>query len=96
MEIAKEILRQLGGNKFVVMTGAKYFTADKNALCFAFMRSNGVNRVKITLNAMDTYDLEFGYVRGANMTVVKTCEGVYNDGLVETFERVTGLATRLF
>ena len=32
MEVAREILKQLGGNKFRMMTGAKNFVAGENYL----------------------------------------------------------------
>lgn len=63
MTTAQTILEQLGGNKFIVMTGAKdfkalneyggalYFTIGKNA--------SKANRVKVTLMYDDTYTITF-------------------------------------
>ena len=61
MTIAKTILQQLGGNKFVVMTGAKSLCGGENYLSFRIpgtMTRDRINYVKITLNSMDLYDVE--------------------------------------
>lgn len=58
--IANEIYRQLGGNKFTVMTGAKDFVPVENGLRFRIGRNaSKANMVMITLNALDTYDVKF-------------------------------------
>ena len=103
VEIANEIIRQMGGNKLVAMTGAKNFVAIDNGVTFKIGKnSKSVNFVKITLNAMDTYDVEYSRVakkRGSYeyVNTVKASEdGIYNDQLNESFERNTGMYTRLF
>ena len=59
MSIAKTILEQLGGNKFVVMTGAKNFVDCGDALSMRIGRNKtSSNYLKITLNSMDTYDMK--------------------------------------
>jgi hypothetical protein len=99
METAKEILRQLGGNKFVVMTGAKNLIGHPSALSFRLPGKNfarhDINYVKITLNSMDLYDLEFGRVRGKTYKVISLCDGIYNDQLQAVFTAETGLDTHL-
>ena len=95
---AGEILRQLGGNRFITMTGAKHFVADdkKKLIIFKIGRnSKGVNYIKITLTSMDTYDMEFIMMRAGKMTTKSKATGVYNDQLQETFTEHTGLYTRL-
>ena len=98
--IAITILKQLGGNKFIAMTGANKFYAENNGMGFAlpggggFCR-NGINYVKITLNSMDTYDMEFKRIRGTKITDVAKHEGIYNDMLQSTFTSETGLYTNL-
>ena len=58
-EIAKTILTQMGGNKIVVMVGAKDMLAIENGLSFRFMRSNGMNCVRIVLDeGADLYNME--------------------------------------
>lgn len=95
------ILTQLGGRKFMVMTGAKHFTKDAadTTLSFQLPRNfakDGINGVRITLTN-DLYDVEFvkiGTARsGYKHTVVASSEGVYAEDLVELFERTTGLVT---
>lgn len=100
MSVAQEILNQLGGNKFIVMTGAKNLVDCGNGLAVKFPRvkteAGQVNYMKVKLNGMDLYDVEYGYIRGANYKVQTESNGLYNDMLVKDFENTTGLYTRLF
>jgi hypothetical protein len=99
--VAENILQQLGGNKFVAMTGAKNISKGKDSrgneyLGFRLPRADkGINYVKITLNGKDLYDVEYGKIRGANYNVVSTSEDLYNDMLVNDFEQTTKLYTSL-
>ena len=109
-EIAITILQQLGGNRFVAFTGAKEFTTIKNGLQFKIGRnSSKANRVEITLNGADLYDMKFIKFRPFSVKVdhrkgeVKTIEekselvkewnDVYFDQLEELFTETTGLYT---
>ncbi len=98
--IANEIIRQLGGNKFRAMTGARDFMATENGLGFklpgggGFCRS-GINFVKIALTSLDLYDMEFKRIRGTNITEISRHDGIYNDMLQEIFTAETGLDTHL-
>ena len=59
-EIATTILQQLGGKRFIVMTGAKDFTTIDNGLRFKIGRNGSkANMVEITLNGSDLYDMTF-------------------------------------
>jgi len=92
----QETLRQLGGNKFIVMTGAKNFVKGKNYIAFKIPKSKDkINYVKITLNSKDLYDIEYGKIEGFNYKVVKTERDIYADGLQDNFTRNTGLYTHL-
>lgn len=99
-EVAKTILSQLGGNKFIVMTGAKNFGAGENSLSMKIPRTKGkagsVTHVKITLNSLDLYDVEYIRIHGMKMTTVYEDEGIYVDMLKESFETYTGLYTSLY
>lgn len=98
MNSAQEILNQLGGNKFVVMTGAKNFTQEPNAINFqlpANFAKNGINHVRIVLEGNDTYYVRFAKVRGLDCKTIKECDGVYADGLRRLFTAITGLETSL-
>lgn len=95
---AIEILRQLGGNRFIAMTGAKNFYCDNNSMCFRLpstITKDRINYVKITLNSMDTYDLEFISIRGEKIKTVSTFEGAYNDMLASVVADKTGLCLTL-
>ncbi len=90
---AETVLQQLGGHKFIVMTGAKHFTKDKNSIQFKLPKANnGIRVVKIKHNAMDTYDITFMSMSGK---VIKKADGIYNDQLQEIFTENTGLSTHL-
>ena len=55
-----EIIKQLGANKFIAMTGAKGFSFGSNGLSFKIGRNaKAVNYVVIDLNAKDLYDIKF-------------------------------------
>lgn len=96
--VAETILEQLGGNRFVVMTGARSFLADGNALRFRLpsnFASHGINAVSVTLNGADTYDLVFSKARGSSVTEVASVTHVYADQLRDVFRSETGLDTTL-
>ena len=95
-QVAKTILQQLGGNRFIAMTGAKNFGSSKNSLQFKIGRnSKSISHVIITLKSTDLYDVEFIRMRGVNRKVVKKLKGVYADQLGKIFTKFTGLRTRL-
>ena len=98
MSVAKEILETLGGNKFRVMTGAKNFMGFSEGLVMKIGRnSSNSNYLKITLNSMDLYDMEFAKVsRMGEKKSVTEYNNVYNDSMVEVFEKHTGMYTKLF
>lgn len=58
--ISNDIFNQLGGQKFVVMTGAKNMVSSENGLTFQIGKNaSKANLVKVTVNANDTYNLQF-------------------------------------
>lgn len=98
-ESAMEIVRQLGGGKFIVMTGARNFVYDSKLsyanVSFKFMGSHTATHVKIVLDGSDLYSVEFFRIRADKINPVKKFEGVYNDMLQDIFTEVTGLYTHL-
>jgi hypothetical protein len=96
MTTATTILEQLGGNKFIAMTGAKMFVDVGNGIVFKLPKFEGVkiNSVKIVLNSRDAYDVEFGNVRGTNYKVLSKSADVYADNLQMVFSNATGLLTK--
>ena len=95
---AEEVLKQLGGNRFIAMTGAKNFVKNdkERSIVFKIPRAkSSITHVKITLTSMDVYNVEFISVRGTNMKTVKLVKGIYNDQLQSIFTQYTGLNTSL-
>lgn len=96
--VAQTILQQLGGRRFQMMTGAKNFLNLKNGLSFripATMTKQKINYVKIELNGLDLYDLEFGRIWKLDYKKIKTLENIGAEQLQQVFTQVTGLDTRL-
>ena len=59
-QIANTILSQLGGHKFIVMTGAKNFVAIENGIRFNIGQNGSkANMVKVVLDWDDTYTMQF-------------------------------------
>lgn len=92
--VAGTILQQLGGHRFLAMTGAKNLMSSEYALT---MRLNskltaGVQWVRITLEHNDTYTVES--LNRAAMVRARA-ELVYAEALQATFTRMTGLETHL-
>ena len=58
MSVADTILQQLGGHKFVVMTGSSHFVSDKNTLRMKLAKNKSkANKLDITLLYALTYIL---------------------------------------
>ena len=93
--VATEIVKQLGGSRFMAMTGVKVFMSEPKAVGFKFKGSTNSNYCRIELNEMDTYDIQFKKIRGMKIADVAQLSGVYNDDLQGSFTRQTGLYTRL-
>lgn len=101
--VTKIILEQMGGGKFIAMTGSKNFIDLGNGLKMNFARNKtSANRLEIILDrATDTYTMKFFRQTFSQKTFEVTKkdialhEGVYCDMLEEMFTSVTGLYTRL-
>ena len=94
----KETIKQLGGNRFLYMVGAKNLAVDKprNELHMKIMRNaKGVSHVVIKLTSLDLYDMKFLSIRAGKIRVKATEKGVYGDQLATFFKKHTGLNTRL-
>lgn len=109
---ANTIYQQLGGGRFSAMTGAKNFVALDNGIRFNIGRNaSKANTVKITVNGLDLYDVEFIKHTPYSFKIsrdgksfketqekfetVAKLEGYYCDMLQEGFTSVTGLYTHL-
>lgn len=101
--IAQQILEQLGGNKFLAMTGAHTLGTSGSDLTFRLPRSarprNGINFVTIAYRRIpDTYDVTFhklGTGYSLESIVVRKVEGVQAPQLRSIFTDTTGLETSL-
>ena len=105
--IASTILSQLGGNRFIAMTGAKEFIALEDGLQFKIGRNaSKANRVQIVLNEKDLYDVRFSKFSPARLTKsydwvdatdvpVAMYSDAHADILQNLFTKVTGMYTRL-
>ena len=90
------ILKQIGGNRFIAMTGAKHLGHTNKGLQMKIGRnSKSISHVIINLKSSDLYEMEFIRIRGAKRTVVKKVSGVYNDQLGKIFTKYTGMNVRL-
>ena len=90
------ILKQIGGNKFIAMTGAKGFAFSDKFMSFKIGKnSKGINFVRIGHNAKDLYDMEFGFVSVRGIKVKNKVKDVYADMLGTMFEKYTGMRTSL-
>lgn len=108
MSVANTILEQLGGNRFIAMTGAKNFLADGNTLRMTLPKNRSkANRLYITLDAMDTYTMYFFKFTAGRLNKktfawtpdkqedIEKISGVYADMLQDIFTSVTGMYTHL-
>lgn len=96
--VATTILEQLGGRRFLVMTGAKHLLAHPHALSFQLpsnFAKNGINRVRIELNAMDLYDVTFSRCRGIEVQFEEKVHGIDCEQLRGVLTETTGLALSL-
>jgi hypothetical protein len=93
--VAETILKQLGGRKFAVMTGASKFLTLKDGLSFFIPQANGIRKVTVELNSRDLYDVYFYGVRKEVITFKSGHQNVYAEDLQATFTQATGLYTIL-
>ncbi len=98
-EIANTILSQLGGRKFLAMTGAKlaYEALENDSVSLHIklpkMAKSNINLVKVIYNhGTDLYSMKFlSMKRDYTITEKKLIDVVYCDDLIPFFEQNTGL-----
>jgi hypothetical protein len=92
MTVARAILEQLGGARFVAMTGAKNFVGSADSLTFKIgPNPKRVSQVRVTLAPADLYAVTFFRIGAAP----RIASDVYCSMLEEVFSQHTGLYTRL-
>ncbi|MCD6056307.1 MAG: hypothetical protein K0R12_1269 [Gammaproteobacteria bacterium] len=98
-EIAKTILAQMGGNKFLAMVPIKIILAKPNGVIFHLKGVfNKVSVIDVTLNSMDLYDVKyFGSFNRKTLDrkLITQSDGIYFDMLQSDFTSTTGLSTYL-
>lgn len=99
-EMAMTTLNQLtnsnnGINRLSAMIGAHSFVRSEKDynIMFSFKAraGNKANKCRITINAMDLYDVEFFKLRAGNCKTISTHNDIYFDQLKKLFEKETGL-----
>lgn len=100
LSVANTVLAQLGGNRFLAMTGARDLMGSdtERSLQFKLPRGvqKGINAVRVVLDPSDTYTVTFYKIgRGYDVSTVAEVGSVFADSLRETFEHHTGLLTSL-
>lgn len=98
-QIAATILRQIGGRRFVAMTGSHDFINLGNGLRMSLSRNKtSANRLEIIYaECADLYNMRFyrqSFIRKTfecQTKDIKTYEGVYWDMLEDIFSEVTGM-----
>lgn len=95
--IAETIIRQLGGNKFIAMTGSRNFLYLSEGGVQLDVGSNPcrVSRCVVRLNADDLYTVTFYRGRGLKLRELATVDQLTFDQLPEVFTRHTGLLLSL-
>lgn len=97
-QVAAAIFDQLGARKFLVMTGARDLVATAQGLQFklpANFAKDGVNMIRVELNALDTYDVIAGRWARLEFKEKAREDMIYGEDLQRAFTRLTGLDTHL-
>lgn len=97
-EVAATILAQLGGRRFIAMTGSKDFYGSPKALSFKVGKNpKRVTHFRVTLDADDTYTTEALRWNGRKLEheTLNKAKGVYCDMLEDVFTDCTGPYTRI-
>lgn len=95
-QIAETILEQLGGARFIAMTGARV-SRDGASLCVKLPTPRGLAGFgfNVTLNGLDLYDVTFVRMRRNYKVDQKSFENAYHDQLQSIIAKETGLALSL-
>lgn len=108
MNVAETILCQLGGGRFVAMTGAYNLCSHEDTLSMSLPRNKSrANQLHIQYTPNDFYTMKFIYYRPPRLVkkslillpeelaYIAVYEGLYCDQLCDLFTEVTGLYTSL-
>lgn len=97
-QVAAAIFDQFGARRFLIMTGARELMATAQGLQFklpANFAKDGVNMIRVELNALDTYNVIAG--RWARLEFKEKAREsmIYAEDLQRAFTRLTGLDTHI-
>lgn len=98
LAVATVILEQLGGKRFLVMTGARHLLARPSALSFRLPSNfarDGINHVHVELTALDLYDVTFSRYRGLDLIGQVKVNDIDCEQLRPIFTETTGLSLSL-
>ena len=100
--IAATILDQLaaapvgrGWGRLKAMMNIRNLAYGKQSVQFNFSGCKKYNKVQISLNGDDLYDMIFVPTRNPSTKNIVTVAGIFDDQLAEQFTYVTGLDTHL-
>lgn len=97
--VALEILQQLGGNRFIAMTGVRNLSFSDNGALTMHLRRNQskAKYLRIELNGLDLYNVIFRTEDKKNHSfpIVEIFKNVYANQLQGIFTQVTGYNTSL-
>ena len=93
LEVPYTILEQLGGKRFIAVTGSNSFIPETDSLQMSLVKNkSGASRLSITLEPTDTYTMRFfknpAQEQGSEIEIY---QDVYCDQLQDIFETVTGI-----
>lgn len=98
-EVVKTIFQQMGGGRGMSMIGGQAMAIDGNTLGIKLPsrhRARIGNYVEVKyIPGADLYDMEFFNISGGNKKTVKKFTRLYNDQLIDTFEKHTAWYIRL-
>jgi len=101
-QIINTMMQQLGGNKFMVMTGSKPQYKQINCvnplIAFKLVRNySKANYLKVTyMIGTDLYKMEFIRMTKKKIETLQEFNNIFGDQLQSIFTEVTQLYTKLF
>src|SRR4051812_17080735 len=97
LTVANTIAEQIGNRAFIMM-GTTQKVGDEKSLMFNIRGTKFCNKIRVTLNASDLYDVEFikiGRAPGFEVATPGMCFNVYAEDLRVTIEEYSGLRLAL-
>ena len=101
-EVIDVMIKQLGGNKFFLMTGSKPqykdISTDSPLIALKLTKNNSKSNYLTVqyIRSTDLYTMEFIKMTKTERKVIANYASIYSDQLTEIFESETGLRTTLF